>query len=331
MAVGWDGGEPAVDLATVGVGELEGRQERLGGDAADAAGAGLFDGLVEGVLGEAVEAFDAVAEPEVDALPVFAAVGEGLVVLGSGFGRDGDRLLCADLGRSGGARLGVGQGQAGIAAEAGGFERALDASGGSGAGHALVAFVVGVLLGDQLEREPGGDAADPGLLVDGLLRCLAEDGYEVVEEAATAVIAQAQAQGEAEPWTRPSFIDEVVDLQKQRQLEASATGSVQVFDRSPVCTHALANYLGRPVPRALMAEIERITAEEIYERQVLFVRNLGFCEPTSARRISFQESLVFEKIHEQSYRAFGFEIIDIPAGDLADRVAAVNAVISHGS
>lgn len=194
-----------------------------------------------------------------------------------------------------------------------------------------MAFVVGVLLGDQLEREPGGDAADPGLLVDGLLRCLAEDGYEVVEEAATAVIAQAQAQGEAEPWTRPSFIDEVVDLQKQRQLEASATGSVQVFDRSPVCTHALANYLGRPVPRALMAEIERITAEEIYERQVLFVRNLGFCEPTSARRISFQESLVFEKIHEQSYRAFGFEIIDIPAGDLADRVAAVNAVISHGS
>ena len=140
-----------------------------------------------------------------------------------------------------------------------------------------------------------------------------------------------QAQGEAQPWTRLSFIDEVVDLQKQRQLGASATGSVQVLDRSPVCTHELANYLGRPVPHALTAEIERITAEEIYERQVLFVRNLGFCEPTSARRISFQESLVFEKIHEQSYRAFGFELIDIPVGDLADCVAAVNAVVSPGS
>ena len=67
-----------------------------------------------------------------------------------------------------------------------------------------------------------------------------------------------------------------------------------MFDRSPVCTHAPATYLGRPASRALMAEIRRITAEEIYERQVLFVRNLGFCEPTSARRISFQESLVFE-------------------------------------
>ncbi|CAL9663717.1 hypothetical protein SUDANB145_07103 [Streptomyces sp. enrichment culture] len=146
---------------------------------------------------------------------------------------------------------------------------------------------------------------------------------------ATAVIARAQAQGESEPWTRASFIDEVVDLQRQRQLGACAAGSVQVFDRSPVCTHALATYLGRPVSRALTAEIQRITAEEIYERQVLFVRNLAFCEPTRARRISFQESLVFEKIHEQSYRTFGFDLIDIPAGDLAGRVAAVVSVISR--
>ena len=60
--------------------------------------------------------------------------------------------------------------------------------------------------------------------------------------------------------------------------------------------------------RALTAEIEGITAERVYERQVFFVRNLGFCEPTSARRISFQESLVSERFHEQSYRAVGSEI-----------------------
>lgn len=103
-----------------------------------------------------------------------------------------------------------------------------------------------------------------------------------------------------------------VELQKQRQFGASTAGPVQVFDRSPVCTHALATYLGRSASRALMAEIRRTTVEEIYESQVLFVRNLGFCEPTSARRISFQESLVFETFQEQSYRAFGFELIDFP-------------------
>jgi predicted ATPase len=121
--------------------------------------------------------------------------------------------------------------------------------------------------------------------------------------------------------------------QRDRRSAATATvgghGSVQVFDRSPVCTHALTTYLGWPVSPALTAELERITSEGVYERQVLFVRNLGFCEPTAARRISFQESLAFEKIHEESYRAFGYELIDIPAGDLAHRVSAVSSVISR--
>ncbi|MGW3952568.1 ATP/GTP-binding protein [Streptomyces sp. NPDC004752] len=171
----------------------------------------------------------------------------------------------------------------------------------------------------------------PGAGKTSILRRLAELGYPVVEEAASAVIAQAQDQGEDEPWTRASFIDEIVALQRQRQLEAGFTGSVQVFDRSPVCTHALATYLGRPVSRALAAELERITSMGVYERQVLFVRNLGFCEPTAARRISFEESLVFEKIHEQSYRAFGYELIDIPADDLSHRVAAVSSVISRAT
>ncbi|MFG2888167.1 ATP-binding protein [Streptomyces sp. NPDC048248] len=168
----------------------------------------------------------------------------------------------------------------------------------------------------------------PGAGKTSILRCLAELGYRVVEEAATAVIAQAQAHGEDAPWTRASFIDDIVDLQRLRQLEASATDSVQVFDRSPVCTYALAKYLGLPVSRALTAEIERITAGQIYDRKVLFIRNLGFCEPTGARRISLQESLVFERVHEQSYRAFGYELIDVPADRLARRVAAVTSAIS---
>ncbi|MFJ4205563.1 ATP-binding protein [Streptomyces sviceus] len=167
----------------------------------------------------------------------------------------------------------------------------------------------------------------PGAGKTSILRRLDELGHGVVEEAATAVIAQAQALGEDQPWTRASFIDEIVALQRQRQLKA--TGSVQVFDRSPVCTHALATYLGRPVSPTLAAELERITSEGVYERQVLFVRNLGFCEPTTARQISFQESLAFERIHEESYRAFGYELINIPACDLAHRVAMVSSVIAH--
>jgi predicted ATPase len=170
----------------------------------------------------------------------------------------------------------------------------------------------------------------PGSGKTTILGGLARLGHTVVEEAATDVIARAQARGEDEPWTRASFIDEIVELQRQRQLDAPTTGSLQVFDRSPVCTLALATYQGRPVSRTLAAELDRITSEGIYERQVLFIRNLGFCRPTSARRISFQESLVFEKSHEQSYRDLGYDIIDIPADDLARRLDQVASLISPG-
>ncbi|MEU0206267.1 AAA family ATPase [Streptomyces canus] len=168
----------------------------------------------------------------------------------------------------------------------------------------------------------------PGAGKTAILHRLGELGHAVVEEAATEVIARAQARGEDEPWTRVSFIDEIVTLQRQRQQETSGSAAVQVFDRSPVCTLALAIHLGRPVSRTLGAELERITSEEIYQRQVLFIRNLGFCEPTSARRISYQESLVFEKVHEETYRELGYQLIDIPAGDLPRRLAAVMSVIA---
>lgn len=170
----------------------------------------------------------------------------------------------------------------------------------------------------------------PGAGKTTILRELAEQGLEVVEEAATAVIAREQARGVPEPWTRAAFIDDIVDLQRRRQVRSSArgSGSVQIYDRSPVCTHALSLYLGRPVTDALAAEIERITRERVYERRVFFVRNTGFCEPTAARRITFEESLVFERIHEESYRRFGYELVEVPAAPVAVRAALIADAIA---
>ena len=59
-------------------------------------------------------------------------------------------------------------------------------------------------------------------------RCAAQlelDGYAVVEEAATDVIALEQAAGVEQPWTHPSFIDTIVILQRQRQALARAAES----------------------------------------------------------------------------------------------------------
>jgi predicted ATPase len=168
----------------------------------------------------------------------------------------------------------------------------------------------------------------PGAGKTAILRQLELYGFGVVEEAATDVIALAQAQGVPEPWKLPAFIDFVVDLQMRRQTRASCQpDNIQLHDRSAICTAALAAYLGHPVSEKLSRELDRIQSEAIYQKTVFFVRNLGFVAPTEARRISFEETLRFERIHEQTYREFGFEIVSIEAGKLKDRVAAIKAAL----
>ncbi|MFF7634973.1 AAA family ATPase [Kitasatospora sp. NPDC008050] len=108
----------------------------------------------------------------------------------------------------------------------------------------------------------------------------------------------------------------------------AAGDGIRFHDRSPVCTHALSVFQGRPVSPVLAAELDRITREGVYQPQVFFVRNLGFCEPTAARRISFADSLDFERIHEQSYRAFGFELIEVPAAPLSERVTLIRRALA---
>ena len=66
-----------------------------------------------------------------------------------------------------------------------------------------------------------------------------------------------------------------------------------------------------------------MVAERTYEPTVFFIRNQGFVTATAARRISFEDSLVFEQIHEQTYRDLGFEVVDVAAGPIADRVALI--------
>jgi len=161
----------------------------------------------------------------------------------------------------------------------------------------------------------------PGAGKTSILHELKSQGYGVVEEAATEVIAREQSRGNLEPHLRPDFIDAIVCLQKQRQLEATlAPSDLQWYDRSPVCTLALSRYLGYPPSAALREELARIERERIYQRQVFFIEHLGFCQQTSARKITFEESLVFERIHEATYLSLGYDLIKIPPAALAQRV-----------
>lgn len=164
----------------------------------------------------------------------------------------------------------------------------------------------------------------PGSGKTAVLRMLETAGYAVVEEAATDVIALEQALGRPEPWDDPGFIEKIVSLQRRR-ADARAARGVVFFDRSPVCTLALARFLGAAVPVSLTREIDR--APDFYEKTVFFVRSQGFVEPTAARRISYADSLAFEKLHEEVYRDLGFGLVDVPAGPLGERAEVIRRAL----
>jgi predicted ATPase len=87
----------------------------------------------------------------------------------------------------------------------------------------------------------------PGAGKTAIIRQLELDGFSVIEEAATDIIALWQAKGIAEPWTHPEFIEAIVSLQQTTERKgARLPDLVQFLDRSVMCTAALADYLRRP-------------------------------------------------------------------------------------
>ena len=164
----------------------------------------------------------------------------------------------------------------------------------------------------------------PGCGKTSVIRALEMSGVSTVAEAATDIIAYRQSQGVSKPWENIDFIDDVVSIQRHRQMDRSDHYSeLHFYDRSPICTYALAKYLNFKPSSDLMQEIERIEKQSIYEKDVFFIDNLGFISNTDARQISFEDSLVFEQLHRDAYQKFGFRCIAIPASSVDYRVKLI--------
>jgi len=157
----------------------------------------------------------------------------------------------------------------------------------------------------------------PGSGKTSVIRELEKFGHAVIHEAATDMIAQEQAKGIEKPWEEPEFVDQIVRMQKERQM--NATGDLQFYDRSPFCTYALGKYLAywkdlefKPLP-VLLDEIDRCLKNGVYQNRIFFFENLGFIEHTDARKISYEDALIFEQIHLDVYKV-GFDIMMVPKG-----------------
>jgi predicted ATPase len=143
-------------------------------------------------------------------------------------------------------------------------------------------------------------------------------GHAVIHEAATNVISKEQAKGVESPWEEPEFIDQITHMQKELQMKA--TGDLQFYDRSPFCAYALGKYLSNwknvefKPSLVLLDEIDHCLKNNVYQNKVFFFKNLGFIEHTEARKISYEEALIFEQINLNVYKKFGFEMIVVPKG-----------------
>lgn len=117
----------------------------------------------------------------------------------------------------------------------------------------------------------------------------------------------------------------------------SVAGTLPARLETPSCSStaprsaplALSRYLGFTAPPRLIREIASIQATGTYAKTAFFIRNQGSVEATPARRIGFEESLVFERLHEQTYRDLGYRLIDVPADPLRDRVALIQRTVDH--
>jgi predicted ATPase len=171
----------------------------------------------------------------------------------------------------------------------------------------------------------------PGAGKTTLLQHLAQAGQAVIAESATDLITREQAAGNPLPWNAPDFLDTIAEEQHRRQIEADTRPhATAYFDRSPVCTLALARLKGHRIGPVLAAELDRIKSEAVYERRVLFVENLGFITHTEVRHIGFEEALRFEQLHRETYHELGYECVPIPAAAAAERAALVLRLTAGG-
>lgn len=166
----------------------------------------------------------------------------------------------------------------------------------------------------------------PGAGKTALIRLLESRGEEIVEEAATDVIALAQASGTDRPWEQPRFIADIAALQSHREAAPMRSGR-RFSDRSVFCTLALAEWLGHPVPPHVLESASSLAASGWFERRVYFIAQLSFIQRTEARRISFEDATRFGTLHAEVYRRFGFEPVLIAPGSIAERADRILASI----
>jgi predicted ATPase len=78
-----------------------------------------------------------------------------------------------------------------------------------------------------------------------------------------------------------------------------------------------------------MPNLQRTPYAQISQRSPSFPIASEALKPTEARKISFEASLLFEKIHAETYTSLGYDLIKIAPESLSERVHSIMEWVGH--
>lgn len=162
----------------------------------------------------------------------------------------------------------------------------------------------------------------PGAGKTTLIEQLKERGYPVVRESFMHVYKEFGQSHEGLPFDHDDFLDAVVidQLRQADSADSDTTGKPVFFDRSPLCTKALSDFMGR-TPGPVLQDAITYTVRHTHRRsQVFLIKHLDFCEQTDIRKISMEDVIRFEHLHRKVYESYGYYCIAVPNMGVADRI-----------
>lgn len=156
-------------------------------------------------------------------------------------------------------------------------------------------------------------------------------GEKIVHEAATDVCLRLIAKGISEPYKKPGFNEEILRLQKHRQLCTDQTSKRVIFDRSPIDVGVYYDLFGMKRSPEQEKAVQEIHTNHIYEKTIFLLEQLNSFENSTVRPETPEVALAIEKMIEQEYLKQGFRVIHIPMGTVEERAQKILSEINKKS
>ena len=164
----------------------------------------------------------------------------------------------------------------------------------------------------------------PGAGKTAILKAL-EPSIPHVPEPARIVLAEERASGgNGTPDQDPElFVKRLLERSIESHRDALRAGVPVLFDRGVPDCAAYARLLGVDPAKSIEA-----ASTYRYRRVVLVAKPWrGIYVMDDERKMSFEATLRFQELIEQAYEDAGYELVEIPRGDLANRVDFVTSFV----